>query len=191
MSVPYPSDGEHPPQFGPHGLGSPDRVPATAGARTAARIIDGVLLTIVTTVLGAAIVAIDIDPEILESGDLSGVQISFGAALAAQVVTAAVFVGYFTLLEGLAGTTLGKALLRLRVRGPDGGKPTLGEALRRNAWLGLIVLNLAPIAFGPIGLGHLAVIAAGVSISQRVSRDQSSRLGWHDAFAGTQVVTRR
>ncbi len=45
-----------------------------------------------------------------------------------------VIIAYFILLEGLAGATIGKLLLRLRVRLVDGGRMGLRQAAVRTAW---------------------------------------------------------
>lgn len=41
---------------------------------------------------------------------------------------------YFAVLDATIGTTLGKRLLGLRVTGPAGGIPTLGQAAAREAF---------------------------------------------------------
>jgi uncharacterized RDD family membrane protein YckC len=64
-------------------------------------------------------------------------------------VAAAVTVGlavYATLAHALAGATLGKRLLRLRVVGPDGERPGLARSAGRTA-LGLLSAALLGLGF--------------------------------------------
>jgi uncharacterized RDD family membrane protein YckC len=84
---------------------------------------------------------------------------------------------YFVLAEGLAGTTVGKHVLGLRVVGPGGGRPGLFAATVRN------VLRLA-WALWPVGPAFMALDAL---LIQRTERDQ--RMG--DAAAGTRVIRTR
>jgi len=77
---------------------------------------------------------------------------------------------YFTLFHGMAGRTLGKWLLGLRVVGPNGSPITYRQALKR--WIGYFLS-------GFLGLGFLWIL---------ISRE---RRGWHDYFAGTWVIRDR
>jgi len=88
---------------------------------------------------------------------------------------------YYAGLEAFVGATLGKKLLRLQVRGPVGSAPpTLGAALRRNAW---VTLGLVPGSFGwALWLGAL------LSIWVTIQADDGGR-GWHDRIGGgTRVI---
>jgi uncharacterized RDD family membrane protein YckC len=88
----------------------------------------------------------------------------------AAAVTLAHFV-YATLAHALAGATLGKRLLGLRVAGPDGGRPSLGRSAAR---AGLAVLSGALL-----GLGLLLALFTG------------SGRALHDLLARTWVVEAR
>jgi uncharacterized RDD family membrane protein YckC len=67
----------------------------------------------------------------------------------AAVATVALGV-YTTLAHALAGATLGKRLLRLRIVGPDGTRPSLGRSAARAA--------LALVSAGALGLGFLLAL---------------------------------
>jgi uncharacterized RDD family membrane protein YckC len=102
------------------------------------------------------------------------------------VITAALYLGYFTLMESRNGQTLGKMLLKLQTQGPDGATPTTEQALKRNFWVALGILGVIPVVGAPIGgLAELViVIVIAVTIS-----NSPTRQGWHDNLAGgTKVV---
>ena len=71
-------------------------------------------------------------------------------SVAAGVVVALAV--YATLAHALAGATLGKRLLRLRVVGPDGARPTLARSAARSA--------LAVVSAAALGLGFLLALFA-------------------------------
>jgi uncharacterized RDD family membrane protein YckC len=76
--------------------------------------------------------------------------------------------GYFVLFHGLAGKTVGKSLLGLRVVGVDQAAITYKRAGFR--WLATI------FSFVPLGLGHLWIIWS------------AEKRGWHDHLARTWVI---
>lgn len=89
------------------------------------------------------------------------------------VLSVALFVAvaagvYATLAHALAGATLGKRLLRLRVAGPGGARPTLGRSAVRSL--------AALLSFTALGLGFLAALFT-----------RSGR-ALHDVLSGTWVV---
>lgn len=87
---------------------------------------------------------------------------------------------YFVVLDVTVGTTLGKRLLGLRVTGPGGGTPTVGQAAAREAFT---LLGAVPYA-GPV-LALVAWVAILVTI-----RSSPTGQGVHDTLArGTAVVT--
>ncbi|MBZ5714635.1 RDD family protein [Nannocystis pusilla] len=95
------------------------------------------------------------------------------------LVGSAVVYFYFSLLDALAGATLGKLVLGLRVLGPDGGRPTLRQSLRREAFT-----LVGSIPF----IGPILALAAWVVIARTI-RESPSRRGKHDELAGgTRVV---
>ena len=75
--------------------------------------------------------------------------------------------GYFVLLHGMEGKTVGKWLFGLRVVGPDQEPITYGRALLR--WIATWVSAI-------FGLGFLWVLFSG------------EKRGWHDLLAGTWVI---
>ena len=91
----------------------------------------------------------------------------------------AIVLVYFAGLDALFGATLGKAALGLRVVGPEGGPPTLRQAVLREAFT---VVGSVPFFGGLLFLG--AWIWIGRSIQQ-----SDVRQGDHDRLAGgTRVV---
>jgi uncharacterized RDD family membrane protein YckC len=132
-------------------------VPAELAPRVAARAIDVAVLVVVEVGLGRVM--------------------GFGFDWLA-LGTALVLV-YFAGLDALFGATLGKAALGLRVLGPDGGTPTLRQALVREAFT---VVGSVPFIGGPLSLG------AWIWIGRSIRRSES-RQGKHDRLAGgTRVV---
>jgi uncharacterized RDD family membrane protein YckC len=159
--------------------------PADLMPRFLARLIDYVILMIVNVVIVAVVVIGAI------MGDSSGFG-GFGATNAAagavsSILAAIIYVGYFALMESSRGQTIGKMALGLRVEGPDGNRPTLAEAVKRNAWAGLGVLGIVPVIGGFVG--GLLQLAAVIYIAVTINNNVGTRQGWHDQFAGgTRVV---
>lgn len=132
-------------------------VPADLTPRLIARGIDVAVVTAVTVGLGSAI--------------------GFGFDWLA--IATVIIVGYFVVLDAALGATLGKLALGLRVTGPEGGRPTLRQSLRREAFM---ALGSVPFIGGPLAL------AAWVLIIRKIRRDPL-RQGGHDLFAGgTRVI---
>jgi uncharacterized RDD family membrane protein YckC len=77
------------------------------------------------------------------------------------------FSGYFVLLHGMEGKTVGKWLLGLRVVGSDQRPITYWRALCR--WI-------AALASAPFGVGFLWILWS------------KEKRGWHDLLAGTWVI---
>lgn len=175
-----------PPPMGqqtPPGVGQPaDLMP-----RFLARLIDYVILFVVNMVLVFFIVA----GVLLGSG---GGMMGFGSgtnfvvSLITSLLTAAIALGYFALLESSRGQTVGKMALKLETRGPDGGRPTMEQALRRNAFTALGVLGIIPI-FGGF-LAFAAQLAAVIAIAVTINNNRMTRRGWHDDFAGGTIVVK-
>ena len=95
------------------------------------------------------------------------------------VLSVAIVMAYFTLMESYNGRTIGKMALGLRTVGPDGRNPSLEMAFRRNVWY---LLGILPY------VGSLAEIAAVIYVAVTISRSPTNT-GWHDNFApGTRVV---
>jgi uncharacterized RDD family membrane protein YckC len=176
--APAPGTGYGPPPSG--GVGQP----ADLLKRFLARLIDFILVGIVNAILTAIVGGIfDVTMNSYGGYSASG---TFAASAISGVISAVLYLAYFTLMESRNGQTLGKMLLKLQTQGPGGGTPTTEQALRRNIWTGLGILSIVPI-LGPIvgGLGQLiAEIMIAVTISQSPVNE-----GWHDRFAGgTRVI---
>jgi uncharacterized RDD family membrane protein YckC len=77
-------------------------------------------------------------------------------------------VGYFVLLTGASGQTLGKMLAGIRVVGADGGRVAMTQSALRAA--------LAPLALATLGLGYLPAL---------LGRDPRAL---HDRLSSTRVV---
>jgi uncharacterized RDD family membrane protein YckC len=124
--------------------------------RLAARVLDAALLTTLSVALGRAV--------------------GFGAGW--FVATAGGTLGYFALADALFGATPGKRALGLEVRGPSGARPTVAEAVRREAFT---LIGAVPFV-GPL----LAVVAwSEIALAAR-----GGRPGFHDRLARTSVVRR-
>lgn len=98
-------------------------------------------------------------------------------------INTTIVVAYAVGFETLWGRTLGKQVLRLRVRNQAGMKPTPGQALRRNLYFTLAILP--GFIGGLIALGVIGWISAAILV------DIDSRQGIHDRFANQTFVTRR
>ena len=147
------------------------------GQRLGARLIDFVLLWIVSLVIIVPLLIGAIFSDVSAGGGF-GFGFSVGSFVA-SIVSAALYVGYFAFLESSRGQTLGKQLLNIRVVGPGGGNPTMEEAVKRNAWLALGVIPI---------LGGLLTLGAAIWIMVTISNAQQNAV--HDDFAGgTYVVT--
>ena len=135
--------------------------PGGLGARWGARIIDGLLVFIISFVLSFFF---DDSSRILVTGLFSG------------LLTFAYFVG----MEVTQGRTLGKMALGLSVRGPGGApKPDFKQSAIRNAFT---LLPIVPVVGGLLGVIAIVVIAVTINSSP-------TKQGKHDEMAGgTQVV---
>ncbi|WP_228942302.1 RDD family protein [Nocardioides sp. Leaf374] len=174
------------PQYGAPQYGAPQyggqpggAVPAGLLERFLARLIDGVLLLVVSFIIGLVfggnVVATDGTDEQ-----------SYAAAAAAILLGVVINLAYYGFLESSRGATLGKQLLKLRVVAPEGGNPTLATAVKRNIFLAFGLAALVPF----LGIiGNLASLVAVIVIAVQINGDKAQRQGWHDKFAGgTHVV---
>lgn len=141
--------------------------PASPRRRLSAWAIDGFIFAAAAVGLPAALLA--------STGAL-GAAPSLGAAIASGLpiilpsegfVAVAAFV-YATVSHALAGATLGKRLVRIRVVAADGRPPGIARSAARSAW--------AVASLALLGLGLLPALLAG------------SGRALHDLLAGTRVV---
>lgn len=149
--------------------------------RFLARLIDGLLFAIVYVILSVVFAAIFV-VGVRSTGE------AFLVSLFLTVITVAVYIGYYAVLESKNGATVGKQVMKLRVVGPDGrSNPTMEQAVRRNLWYAIGLIGIIPIL--GLFLGPLASLAAVVMIAVTIQNDPVKRQGWHDKFAGgTQVL---
>lgn len=154
----YGEYGSHPGAYGGHaGAGAP----GTLLRRFFARLIDGIIVGIVSSLL---ILVTDTMSSFWATGLFTGIPLFL----------------YFLVFELTQGWTPGKKLLGLHVRGAHGApKPTLGEAAVRNAFTLLAVI---PFIGGLLAFIAMVVIAVTINGSP-------TKQGKHDELAGgTQVV---
>ncbi len=154
---PYGAPAGYPP-MPPPGHGTK---PGGLGVRFGARIIDGLLVSIVAGVLA---VLADASSNIMVTGLFSGV----------------LMFGYFVAMEVTQGRTVGKMVLGLSVHGPAGApKPDLKQSAIRNAFT---LLTVIPYIGGLLAIIAYIVIAVTINASP-------TKQGKHDELAGgTQVV---
>jgi uncharacterized RDD family membrane protein YckC len=132
---------------------------ASLGPRFAARLIDSFLIGVVS----------------IYTISIAG----FAVGFTANMLSVAIVIGYFAVMESYNGRTIGKMALRLKTVGPDGGNPSLETAFRRNIWY---LLGILPY------IGGIAEIAAVIYVAVTISQSPMN-IGWHDLFAGgTRVV---
>ena len=157
---------DYPPQSGQYGY--PGSYPPPGGAqpgglgvRFAARVIDGLIVGIVGSIIVFAI------------GATSNVWIT-------GLFTGALSFIYYVAFEVTQGWTPGKKVLGLRVHGPGGApKPTAAQSAIRNSWT---LLPIIPFIGGLLGVVAIVVIAVTINSSP-------TKQGKHDELAGgTQVL---
>ncbi len=154
--------------------------PADLLNRFLAKLIDFILLMIVNFIIVTTLIF-----GVLVSAGMGrgGGFMPFGGfsigGLIASVVTAVIYVGYFAFMESSKGQTVGKMLLKLEVRGPDGNKPSMEVAIKRNIWM---ALSIVPF------IGGLAQLVVAIVIAVTIN-NSATNTGWHDQFAGgTSVI---
>lgn len=159
----------------------PDGTPlAETGERVGAHALDLVLVWVVATVLADAVhTATGIGSYFLSPLGLPW--FLFGGWLDGLLI-GGTWLAYQLAFRGSGGRTLGKRLLRLRVRPVDAEGPlTTGQVLRR------AVLGGGGVLFLMFPAGKLlGPVLLGVDL-HRTSRDPFGR-PWHDQVAGTAVV---
>lgn len=162
-------------------LGTGERVElAGAGSRLGARIIDWIILLIVSIILIVAgvLALVGLD---FEDTDETEAEIEGGLGVFVGIVLALFAIGllYEVALIATRGQTLGKMATKIRVvRADNGFVPGWGKSLGR--WL-------VPAAFGILGsfIPFVGLVALLVYASILWGRN---RQGWHDKAAGTLVI---
>lgn len=179
--------GPPPPQPGPGGYpGQPAAGVPRPGEllnRFLARLIDHILVGIV----------VGISYGVLSAIIYSGFSNSFGELFLfwtlEAIIAAALYLGYFAVMESNQGQTVGKMIMKLRTYGPDGvSKPTMQQAVKRNIYAGLYILGIIPF-IGWFFLYWAVPLALMIYMAITLNNDQPRHQGWHDKFAGgTQVM---
>ncbi len=137
---------------------------ANIGKRFGARIIDGLILSVVYgIIMGIAVAA-------ASAGD----EVGFGLMMGIMFFSSLLMLAYEGLMNGLKGATLGKMAMGLRVVTTKGEDPCgIGPAFVRYLILG--ACNMVPL----LGLVcYLSPLFDQSGLSQ----------GWHDKVAGTLVI---
>jgi uncharacterized RDD family membrane protein YckC len=163
--------------------------PAELGPRFVARLIDFVLLGVVTGILGGVVAAsmlVGSHTSIFSTWGV-GRGPSYAAGAVSSVISAVISLGYFALMESNRGQTLGKMVMKLQTQGPGGGRPTLEQALKRNAFTAIPILGVVPFLGALSGLVSLVAV---ITIAVTIQRNTATRHGWHDDFAGGTTVVR-
>jgi len=177
-----PPDVAMPPQpmTPPPPMASGAGMPADLTTRFLARLIDHLILGVVSAVIVVPLIIGAMFTGNVGIGSSMGLGFRFSTgSLLASILTALIVIGYFTLMEARNGQTLGKMIMSIRTQGPGGASPTTEQAFKRNAWYALAIIPF---------LGGLAQLAAAIYIAVTIN-NSASRIGWHDTFAGgTQVV---
>lgn len=161
--------------------------PADLLPRFLARLVDYVLLAVVNSIIGLIVVGtiLGLDTATTGPGFTMGSGDAWLAGAVSSLISTAISLGYFALMESSQGQTVGKMLLKLETRGPSGGRPTMAEALKRNAFVAIGLLGIVPI----LGfVGGLLSLAAVIMIAVTINQDTVTRRGWHDKFAGGTTV---
>lgn len=158
--------------------------PADLMTRFLARLIDYVLLAVFQVVVVGVIVV-----GVFMGADTTGfgVGASYASTVVSAILGAAIALGYFAFMESSRGQTIGKMALKLETRGAAGGRPTMEEAVKRNAFTAIGIIGIIPI-LGWV-LSPLLSLAAVIMIAVTINNNTATRQGWHDQFAGgTSVI---
>jgi uncharacterized RDD family membrane protein YckC len=174
---------EYAPPAGQPAYGSGTEQPGGLLDRFLARLIDGVLLGVVSVLIDTVLLAGILG---LSAGTGLGVGGSYAYAVIAAVIGTALNLGYFGYLESTRGQSVGKMALKLHVQTMAGGLPTFEQAVRRNIWLALPLLGIVPVLGGIVG--GLAELAAVIMIAVGISNDPATRRPWTDKYAETRVL---
>ena len=175
-----PAEPQPPPPFPGSAPSGGIGTPADLVTRFLARLIDSILLSIVLFVVGFLLAFAAIFSDVSGFSGLFG---GFGlGAILWSIIYTVIFIGYFAGMESQTGQTFGKMAMGIKTQGPDGNKPTMNEAIKRNAWY---ALGIVPF------IGGLAELAVAIYIAITIN-NSPTRTGWHDTFAGgTSVVKAR
>lgn len=157
---------------------------AGRGSRLGAKLIDWVILIVVSIILGAILLADDLIGSLADS--IAGQEPSLGAGYYLSLLfLLLVLAAYDVVLVALRGQTLGKMATRIKVIRADNGElPGWDKSAMR--WL---VPGIPYIASWFISVNGLSEILGLLSLLIYVSLTWDKILqGWHDKAAGTLVI---
>lgn len=183
---PPPPGGYGGPPPPPGGMGAPQPGGAPVGVprpaellnRFLARLIDHILLAVVYGIIYFVLSGIFLNGFVHSFGEL------FLFWTVTAILQAASYLAYFAFMESNSGQTVGKIAMKLKTFGPDGvSKPTMEQAVKRNAYSALGILSIIPF-IGWFFLGWAVPLAAVIFIAITLNNDQPHHQGWHDKFAG-------
>lgn len=147
-----------------------------------ARLIDHLLLAVVNGIIAGVLVAGILGLDAATFGGLGGA--SYAAVAVSSILSVAIALGYFGYMDSTQGRTLGKMVMKLRVVGASGDKPTFEESVKRNVWIALGLGGLIPFLNILTSLAQLVVV---ILIAVQINSD-SEKKPWTDKYAGTQVL---
>ena len=157
---------------------------AGRGSRLGAKLIDWVILTVVSVILGAILLADDLMGSLADS--MAGREPSLGAGYYLSLIFLVLVVAvYDVVLIATRGQTLGKMATRIKVVRADNGElPPWDKSAMR--WL---VPGIPYLASWIISVNGLSEILGLLSLLVYVSMTWDKILqGWHDKAAGTLVI---
>ncbi|MDQ1104053.1 putative RDD family membrane protein YckC [Nocardioides zeae] len=173
---PPPPGGYGAPQ--PGAYGAPQPRPAELMDRFLARLIDGILLTIVSFVIGLVLAAILIG---------SGGEANYAVTAIGAILGLAISLGYYVFFETTSGQTLGKKAMKLKVVGPAGAPVTPAQSVKRNFFYLFGLLALVPLGIFNV-LSTLLQLGVYIFIAVTISQDKQLRQGFHDKLANETYV---
>ncbi|MDQ4129873.1 MAG: RDD family protein [Actinomycetota bacterium] len=160
---------------------------AEVGRRLSADLIDFLVLAILGAAVGFLLEALGAGAVVSPGSEGGGTRLGL-AALPPTLLTLAIHLGYWTLMEGSRGQSVGKMAFGIRAVREDASALDYMTALKRHvlfyipqvlAWVpSFALLILAATA-------QVALVLAGVITYMT---DAPLRQGFHDKFAGTLVV---
>ena len=113
-------------QAAPAGLGATTMNVHVTGRRILAIIVDGIIVALPTGLMGALLGVVS------SGGGEVSASLEGAAGLFAALISVALYLGYYVLMEGYLGQTVGKMLLGIKViREDDGGVPGVKAAAIR------------------------------------------------------------
>lgn len=162
-----------------------------AGARLGALILDLLIVTVVTSVIGFFLLRDDISTWIdqLNAWDPDSTaavpELDMSDFYIISFLSLALWLIYRMGMEVALGQTVGKMALKMKVVDIDGRTPTAGAAFIRNSWyLIMAVAGLIPV------LGAFASLIMYIALGVTISRD-TYRQSFTDKWAKTYVVSTR